>query len=196
MAELARLLLSPKRLVILIMAAVINLALFSGYCRDKQEQSIAKYSTGMQSAASAKSRENQKLQQYLEKDYPDYLKYVEEQAAAQSILSGLTKQSGFIDRNLKKTAADYSRLEGITLKAGEYQLSFDAAGADSEFPVVVRSGKALLFEGTASAGTDGVHFEETFTVDAASEDAELAFLLGGKDSYSVTLRNIALVRVG
>lgn len=119
MAELARLLLSPKRLVILIMAAVINLALFSGYCRDKQEQSIAKYSTGMQSAASAKSRENQKLQQYLEKDYPDYLKYVEEQAAAQSILSGLTKQSGFIDRNLKKTAADYSRLEGITLTAGE-----------------------------------------------------------------------------
>ena len=87
-------------------------------------------------------------------------------------------------------------LGGITLKAGEYQLSFDAAGADSEFPVVVRSGKALLFEGTASAGTDGVHFEETFTVDAASEDAELAFLLGGKDSYSVTLRNIALVRVG
>lgn len=119
MAELSRLLLSPKRLVILIMAAVINLALFSGYCRDKQEQSIARFSTGMQSAALAKSRENQKTQQYLEKDYPDYLRYVQEQAATQSILSGLTDQSSFINRNLKKTSADYSRLEGITLTDGE-----------------------------------------------------------------------------
>lgn len=86
-------------------------------------------------------------------------------------------------------------LGGITLKAGEYQLSFDAAGAAAEFPVVIRSGGVKLFEGKASAGTDGVHFEEAFTVENAADQAELAFLLGGKDSYSVTLRNISLVRV-
>lgn len=86
-------------------------------------------------------------------------------------------------------------LGGITLKAGEYQLSFDAAGADSEFPVVIRSGGQTLYDSKASSGADGVHFEETISITAAAEDAELAFLLGGKDSYSVTLRNIALVRV-
>ncbi|MBR2088193.1 MAG: hypothetical protein IJ906_13910 [Oscillospiraceae bacterium] len=63
-------------------------------------------------------------------------------------------------------------LRGMALKAGKYQLSFDAAGAD------------------------GVHFDETLTVGTSSDDAELAFLVGGKDSYSVTLRNITLVRVG
>ncbi len=87
-------------------------------------------------------------------------------------------------------------LSGMTLKkGGTYKLSFDCSGAESEFPVVVRSGKTTIFEGTAEAATADVHFEETFTVDAAYTDAQIAFLLGGKDSYSVTLRNIALVRV-
>ena len=86
-------------------------------------------------------------------------------------------------------------LRGITLKAGEYRLCFDCTGAASEFPVVIRSGDAVLFEGTASAAADGAHFEESVTFRSGAEDAELAFLLGGKDSYSVTLRNISLVRV-
>ena len=87
-------------------------------------------------------------------------------------------------------------LSGMTLKkGGTYKFSFDCSGAESEFPVVVRSGKTMIFEGTAEAATADVHFEETFTVDAAYTDAQIAFLLGGKDSYSVTLRNIALVRV-
>ncbi len=86
-------------------------------------------------------------------------------------------------------------LRSITLKAGEYRLCFDCTGAASEFPVVIRSGDAVLFEGTASAAADGAHFEESVTFRSGAEDAELAFLLGGKDSYSVTLRNISLVRV-
>ena len=45
MAELRRLLLSPKRLIILLMAAVINLALFSGYCRTEREQSVSYYNS-------------------------------------------------------------------------------------------------------------------------------------------------------
>ena len=87
-------------------------------------------------------------------------------------------------------------LNGITLKSGgEYVLSFDCTGEAAEFPVVIRSGSTVLFEGEASAAADGAHFEESFTVKNGIEDAELAFLLGGKDSYSVTLRNISLVRV-
>ena len=38
MAELRRLLFSPKQLVTLLMLAVINLALFSGYCRSTAEE--------------------------------------------------------------------------------------------------------------------------------------------------------------
>ena len=86
-------------------------------------------------------------------------------------------------------------LSGITLRKGTYKLTFDCTGAESEFPVVIRSGQTAVYEGTGTAAADGAQFEETFTVDAAYDGAELAFLLGGRDSYSVTLRNISLVRI-
>ena len=87
-------------------------------------------------------------------------------------------------------------LSGMTLKAGgTYRLTFSCTGAGSEFPVVIRSGDTAVFESVASATEDGANFDETFTIEQASSDAELAFLLGGKDSYSVTLRDISLVRI-
>ncbi|MBR3629270.1 MAG: hypothetical protein IKN55_02215 [Oscillospiraceae bacterium] len=86
-------------------------------------------------------------------------------------------------------------LSGISLRKGTYRLTFECTGAASEYPVVIRSGKTAVFEGTGSASADGAKYDETFTVDAAYDNAELAFLLGGKDSYSVTLRNISLVRI-
>ncbi len=47
-------------------------------------------------------------------------------------------------------------LYGMTVKkGGTYCLSFDCTGAESEFPVTVRSGDAVIFEGTASASADG-----------------------------------------
>ena len=87
-------------------------------------------------------------------------------------------------------------LSGMTLKAGgTYRLTFSCTGAESEFPVVIRSGDMAVFESVASAAADGADFDETFTIEQASSDAVPAFLLGGKDCYSVTLRDISLVRI-
>lgn len=116
MVELQRLLLSPKRLIILVMIAVINLALFSGYCRTEREEQMLYYSY---MGINAQAEEYRKTQRYLNEDYPAYLEYVQNQSQSQSILSKLKEQSAYVDRNLQKTAEDYSHLNGIRLEEGE-----------------------------------------------------------------------------
>ena len=119
MAELRRLLLSPKRLIILLMAAVINLALFSGYCRAEREQSVSYYNSMKMWGVNVQGEEYRKRKNYLEKDYYDYLEYVQNQSQSQSILSKLKEKNDYVDRNTAKTQKDYSRLSGITLRDGE-----------------------------------------------------------------------------
>lgn len=116
MVELQRLLLSPKRLIILVMIAVVNLALFSGYCRTEREEQMSYYNY---MGINAQAEEYRKTQHYLNVDYPAYLEYVQNQSQSQSILTKLKEQSAFVDRNLVKTAKDYSNLNGIRLEEGE-----------------------------------------------------------------------------
>ena len=66
MAELQRLLLSPKRLIILLMIAVVNLAMFSGYCRAEREQSIAYYNTMKMYGINVQGEEYREKKQYLD----------------------------------------------------------------------------------------------------------------------------------
>ena len=119
MAELGRLLLSPKRLIILLMAAVINLALFSGYCRNRREESLAYYKSMRLRGVNVQSEEYRTRRKYLETDYYEYLDYVQNQSQTQAILGSLTKQNAFLDRNAAKTKQDYAKLTGITLRDGE-----------------------------------------------------------------------------
>ncbi len=119
MAELQRLLLSPKRLILLLMIAVVNLAMFSGFCRTKREEDIAYYKSMQMWGVNTQLNEKQKINDYLTKDYPAYLEYVQNQSQTQSILSSLTEKNAFVDRNLELTAKTYSKLTGITLRNGE-----------------------------------------------------------------------------
>lgn len=119
MAELKRLLLSPKRLILLLMIAVVNLAMFSGFCRTRREEDIAHYNSMRMWGVNTQLNEKQKINDYLSKDYPAYLEYVQNQSQAQSILSSLTEKNAFVDRNLEMTAKTYSKLTGITLRDGE-----------------------------------------------------------------------------
>ena len=121
MIELRRLLLSPKRLLMLMMIAAVNLALFSGYCRAQREEQIAYYEMMRMSGSNVQGQERLKYQQYLEKDYYDYLSYVQQQSDAQSILSSLSHngESDFVTRNHKKTTKDYGNLGNVKLRSGE-----------------------------------------------------------------------------
>ncbi len=128
MAELKRLLFSPKRLVTLLLIAVINLAFFSGRCRTDREQNLYSqfdyrvyyyYGYGF---GEDEDYEKKQMEIYLTEKYPAYLETVQKQSQSQSILSKLSRdkdQNKFIDRNLKKTAEDYRRLGNIRLEAGE-----------------------------------------------------------------------------
>lgn len=119
MAELQRLLLSPKRLIILLMIAVVNLAMFSGFCRTRREEDIAYYKSMRMYGINTKLEEHKKTEKYLSEDYPAYLEYVQNQSQAQSILSSLTEKNAYINRNLELTAKTYRRLSGIQLRDGE-----------------------------------------------------------------------------
>lgn len=119
MAELYRLLLSPKRIIILVMIAVINLVLFSGYCRTERETSVAYYNNMKMWGRNIQAEEYRAAKKYLEVDYPQYLDYVQHQTQSQSILSSLSKENTFVERNAVKTAEDYQKLGDITLKSGE-----------------------------------------------------------------------------
>ncbi len=119
MAELQRLLLSPKRIIILLMIAVINLAMFSGYCRADREEALAYYNSMRMFGVNVQNEEHRKTKQYLEQDYSAYLEYVQGQSQSQSILGKLTKKNSYVDRNSAKTGRDYKRLTGLTLEDGE-----------------------------------------------------------------------------
>ncbi|MBR6718128.1 MAG: hypothetical protein IKI77_07260 [Oscillospiraceae bacterium] len=119
MAELRRLLLSPKQLVILLMLTVINLALFASNCRSIQENLTeyrkVQWEEGIDSAAA----EKKEAAAYLKSGYAEYLQYVQEQSKKQGLLGKLSEKNSFITRNLEKTAKDYAKLEGIELTQGQ-----------------------------------------------------------------------------
>lgn len=122
MAELQRLLFSPKRLITLLLIAVVNLALFSGNCRSEREQNAAYYARMRSWGVFEQQEEQRKMEQYLTADYPHYLEMVQSQSQSQSVLGKLsrkTAQNDFISRNLEKTAQDYRRLGQVTLENGE-----------------------------------------------------------------------------
>jgi len=126
MNELRRLLCAPKRIILLLMIALCNLALFAGYC-GTVGQTDAVYREMMQSfgidpdeydAQQAEAAEKEK-QRYREEVYPQYLEYVQSQSGTQSVLGKLAaKQDDYVQRNLEKTAAKYQKLTGLTLTEG------------------------------------------------------------------------------
>ena len=123
MAELRRLLCSPRQLITLLMLTVINLALFSGYCRTAKEEQAANaiYQAEflLQRPADYEKQAEEAEQTYLTTGYYEYLSYVEEQSERQSILGKLSKNSSFVTRNLEKTAKDYKKLHDVKLTKGE-----------------------------------------------------------------------------
>lgn len=123
MAEMKRLLLSPKQLITLLMLAVINLALFSFYCRNVQEEQNAYVQIQTKSLRTlvqkASDVQREEEQAYITSGYFEYLDYVKEQSVQQNILGKLSAKGSFITHNLEKTAKDYEKLKGIRLTAGE-----------------------------------------------------------------------------
>lgn len=118
MFELQRLL-SLKRLIMLLMIAVVNLALFAGFCRTQREEQISYWESMRMWGVDTVANDREKMKKYLETDYYTYLEYVQSQSGSQSILGKLTEQSGFVDRNNAKTAEDYQGLNGVQLENGE-----------------------------------------------------------------------------
>lgn len=119
MIELFRLLCSKNRLVILLMIGVVNLALFSGYCRSEREEQVDLFNQRIAWGVSTVQQERAAEQKYLSEDYYTYLSYIIGQDSSQSVLGKLTKKDTFITRNTEKTVRDYKRLEGIKLRSGE-----------------------------------------------------------------------------
>ncbi len=79
-------------------------------------------------------------------------------------------------------------------KDGVYQLRFDwTAGAESEVPLIVRSGGKVIFEDTISCGAETIHYEKEFTCPEAC-DAEIVFQIGGYDNGRFTIQNFKLVK--
>lgn len=79
-------------------------------------------------------------------------------------------------------------------KDGVYQLKFDwTAGAESEVPLIVRSGGKVIYEDTISCGAETIHYEKEFTCPEACE-AEVVFQIGGYDSGRFTIQNFKLVK--
>ena len=126
MYELRRLLCNPKRILLLLMIALCNLALFAGYCRSigkEDEQMRQQYEAfGMDFdafLAEQQAKKQAQTEKYLNETYPQYLEYVQSQSGTQSVFSKLAaKKDGFVQRNLDKTARDYQKLKGITVSAG------------------------------------------------------------------------------
>ena len=119
MAELRRLLLSPKQFVILLMLTVINLALFAGYCRSAQENLTEYRKLQWEEGIDSAAQEKKETAEYLKSGYAEYLQYVQDQSQKQGLLGKLSGKSSFITRNLEKTAKDYAKLEGIKLTQGQ-----------------------------------------------------------------------------
>ena len=118
MTEINRLLCSKKRIIILLMLAVINLALFSGYCRAERRDRESYYDIMRMAGLNLQQQENEEYEQYLKHDYPEYLDKMQEQAHKQALLAKLSKKSGYLRRNLTKTANDFEKLKDIHLESG------------------------------------------------------------------------------
>lgn len=108
MRELQRIWTAPKTLLVLLLLAVLNLAVFAGFCRTESGHY----------AEEAQQRSEQ-TETYLTSGYQQYLSYITAQSQAQSILGALGKQSSFITRNREQTIADFKALGELTLQSGE-----------------------------------------------------------------------------
>ncbi len=88
-------------------------------------------------------------------------------------------------------------LSGIGLKKdGEYRLEFDyTAGTEYEMTVNV-AGTDVYFTDTVTAGSEKMHYSETFVCSATDENAAIEFLVGGQDSCNTTLSSIKLTKIG
>lgn len=79
-------------------------------------------------------------------------------------------------------------------KDGVYRLEFDwTAGAESDVPVIIRSGGKIIFEDTISCGAEKIRYEKEISV-SESCDAEIVFQIGGYDSGRFTIQNFKLVK--
>ena len=101
MAEIKRILLSRKMLILFVLAVVMNCVFFALECSDERQITL----------------QGEELTAYLE-SYPDFLASVSENADGFSAISILQKKDSFSTRNIKQTAEDYSRLD-ITPEYGE-----------------------------------------------------------------------------
>lgn len=132
MAELRRILCSPKRIALLLILAVCNLALFSAFCRTYSAKGPGWETLPAEYRMQLEAEEAAKHQQYLTETYPQYLAYVQAQRGTQSVFGAISaKKDPYVQRSLEKTAAAYSRLAGITLAEG----SDDAVNAVREYSV-------------------------------------------------------------
>lgn len=101
MAEIRRVLLSRKMLILFVLAVVMNCVFFALECSDEKQITL----------------QGEELTAYLE-SYPAFLASVSDNADSYSAISILRKQDSFSQANIAKTADDYSRLH-ITVQYGE-----------------------------------------------------------------------------
>ena len=123
MREIARLLLEPKRILALVMLAVVNLALFSGQIRSKTAEEDAYREQMLQWGITLpEDRRAEEDAKYINEEYPAYLSYIQTQSQTQSILQKLSKDnSPFVTRNLEKTVQDYQALGTVEVVGGDHR---------------------------------------------------------------------------
>ena len=104
MYELRRIFLDPRRWLILLLIAAVNLAFFAGWCR---------------TVPPVTEEEQAAYERYLGGGYAEYLERVSAQSDEQSLLSTLRPAKDYVSRNLEKTRSDYAKLAGTKVTAGE-----------------------------------------------------------------------------
>jgi endoglucanase len=85
--------------------------------------------------------------------------------------------------------------ENLTLPAGTYEFSFDAATTGSFAALVQQTGGSwTTFASTTVTGTDMTHYEMSFTLDSAVSPAAVQFQFGniGDTSYEACIDNVFL----
>lgn len=90
---------SRKNIILMIIIAVLNISLFYLSCDDNLAVTVS----------------GERLEQYIA-SYPDFIEFTAEQSKLQLILE---EENSFAAASVKKTAADYGRLSGIKLTAGD-----------------------------------------------------------------------------
>lgn len=87
----------------------------------------------------------------------------------------------------------------FALYAGKYQLDFDyTSTVDVTVPFAVQTKDdpaSCYYSDSISATGDKQHYTGIFTIDAADENSEILFSLGGMDYYNITLSSIKLVKL-